>query len=89
MNDKNISKHIRFSSQVVDVLEKEAKEMGYNFNEWVKFLITQRALSLKEKYEKDLIRRYNEALKESSENKTVKLKSPTDIKKFFANLENE
>lgn len=49
MKPKFIQKNIRFPSTVIEVLEKDGERFGFNFNEYVKYLVVKRAEEITER----------------------------------------
>lgn len=85
------SKHIRLPVNIIDVIEEEAQVYGYKFNDWVKHILTQRAMDIREKEEtivdEGLVRDIIQGRKDYKAGKLTALKSDKDIDTFFENLD--
>lgn len=45
MSFKQISKHIRLPEEIIKILEEEANGFGFKINDWIEYLLTNKAVS--------------------------------------------
>lgn len=91
MKTQYVQKNLRFPAQVVQVLEKEAEQYGYSFNQMVQHIVVERVsnkLNADEEIITDpkVIKSIKKALDDYKKGEYVELKTLQNIDDFFDNL---
>ncbi len=91
MKEKLISKHIRLSADVLNQLNKEADFYGYKLNQWIRYILTNRAfdLSIKTTSERQLARKMVKILKYTPQEKRPPLRNIGEIDDFIDRLKKD
>ncbi len=87
---EQIQKNLRFSKNIIDVLEPKAKKLGFTFNDFVKYLVTKEAEKEIESIEyindPELIKAVKEAEEDHAAGRLKTLSSPQEMNNYFKNL---
>jgi hypothetical protein len=85
---KVVQKNLRFPQAVVEVIEKEGEKLGFNFNEYVRYIVTKKAEEAMIDME-ELERIIIESDKLSKEGKLPTFNSAKEIEAYLKSLDEE
>jgi hypothetical protein len=93
---KRVTRQITFPKKLMDSVESRAKQYGYSFPEYVRYLLTK-DVEKKDFYigpteyidDEELAESIREGIKEYQEGKTVTLRSKREIRAYFNSIMNE
>jgi hypothetical protein len=93
---KRVTRQITFPKKLMDSVESRAREYGYSFPEYVRYVLTK-DVDRKDFFlgpteyidDEELAESIREGIKEYEEGKTVTLRSKRDIRDYFNSIMNE
>lgn len=93
---KRVTRQITFPKKLMDSVESRAKQYGYSFPEYVRYVLTKE-VEKKDFYigpteyidDEELAESIREGIKEYQEGKTVTLRSKREIRAYFNSIMNE
>ena len=93
---KRVTRQITFPKKLMDAVESRAKQYGYSFPEYVRYVLTK-DVDRKDFYlgptedidDEELAESIREGIKEYKEGKTVTLRSKREIRDYFNSIMNE
>jgi hypothetical protein len=93
---KSVTRQITFPKKLMDSVESRAKDFGYSFPQYVRYVLTKE-VEKKDFYigpteyidDEELAESIREGIKEYQEGKTVTLRSKKEILAYFNSIMNE
>lgn len=93
---KSVTRQITFPKKLMDSVESRAKDFGYSFPQYVRYVLTKE-VEKKDFYigpteyidDEELAESIREGIKEYQEGKTVTLRNKKEIRAYFNSIMNE
>jgi hypothetical protein len=91
---KSVTRQITFPKRLMDSVESRARDFGYSFPQYVRYVLTKEVEEqIKNEEEiilsEDFVEGIKESIKEVDEGKAVTLKTKKEIRDYFTTLMNE
>ena len=91
---KSVTRQITFPKKLMDTVESRAKNFGYSFPQYVRYVLTKEVEGqIKNEEEiilsEDLVAGIKESIKEVDEGKAVTLKTKKEVRDYFTALMDE
>jgi hypothetical protein len=91
---KSVTRQITFPKKLMDTVESRAKDFGYSFPQYVRYVLTKEVEGqIKNEEEivlsEDFVKGIKESIKEVDDGKAVTLKTKKEVRDYFTSLMDE
>lgn len=91
---KSVTRQITFPKKLMDTVESRAKDFGYSFPQYVRYVLTKEVEGqIKNEEEivlsEDFVEGIKESIKEVDDGKAVTLKTKKEVRDYFTSLMDE